>query len=221
MFKIFKVHDKKTWKEYYMYYANVNYSNPETVLIKCDDDIVFIDVDQFQTYIDKRRENSSHLIAFASIINNKVPGVIQRHFGQWPDFTDEDIGHSMYSGATCERLHSSFIKNIKEFLKISRDIGPEHRTCEVAKNAAALVNINFFAILAKDLKLFQYCWENDEYDLSQRIPMFINRSNYIDPGFVVSHMSFTKQRECGFDETEVLSKYLQLSITGLDDVVDH
>ena len=220
-YKIFPVQDKSTWKEYYMYYAKINYPDPDTVLIKCDDDIVFIDVDQFQSFVDLRRSRSQYFIAYASIVNNKVPGIIQRHFGQWPDFSFEEVCNFMFSAEMCTRLHRWFLENSPKFLEISRTIPTPRRVCIVQKDPDALVNINFFAILAKDLHLFEHCWERDEYDLSQRIPVFINRSNYIDPGFVVSHLSFTSQRKLGFDETDILKGYSDLAVTTLDHIVDH
>jgi hypothetical protein len=218
-FKIFHVQDKSTWKEYYMHYAKVKYPDPETVLIKCDDDIVFIDIDQFQSYIDKRRANPHNLLAFASIVNNRMAGLVQQSFGQWPEMTFDEIESLYHSADICARLHDYFIKNKTEFVAASKTLSG--RKCVVQKDPNALVNINFFAILAKDLHLFEHCWERDEYDLSQRIPIFINRFNYIDPGFVVSHMGFTKQRELGFDETEALKGYLDLAVSTLDDVIDH
>lgn len=220
-FKIFQVQDKSNWKEYYMHYAKINYPDPDTVLIKCDDDIVFIDVEQFQSFIDIRRSRPDYFVAFASIVNNKVPGLIQQHWGQWPNFTTSDIGNFMFSASICTQLHKWFLESKDAFLEISRTIPRSKRICVVQREPDALVNINFFAILAKDLHLFEHCWERDEYDISQRLPVFINRSNYIDPGFVVSHLSFTKQRQLGFDETEVLKGYSDLAVTRLDNIVNH
>ena len=218
-FKVFQVQDKKSWKEYYTYYANINYPDPDTVLIKCDDDIMFIDVDQFQSYIDKRRANPQNFLAFASIVNNRVPCIIQHRFGLWPETPFEEIDNLHFSGTICAQLHDYFIKNSDRFLEKARSISTSK--CVIQPSPHALVNINFFAILAKDLYLFEYGWESDEYDLSQRIPVFINRQNYIDPNFVVCHMGFTKQRDLGFDESNALKGYSELSIPTLDNVINH
>jgi hypothetical protein len=218
-FKIFEVQDKSVWKEYYMHYSKIKYPNPDTVLIKCDDDIMFIDIDQFQSYIDKRRANPNNLLAFASIVNNRVPGLIQHKFGQWPEMKVDQVDNLHHSGEICDKLHNYFIKNHHDFLKISKNL--TEIKCTLQRDPQALVNINFFAILAKDLLLFENCWENDEYNLSQVMPICINRSNYVDPGFVVCHMSFTGQRELGFDETEALKGYSELSVTTLDNIVNH
>jgi len=219
-FKIFHVNDKSTWKEYYMHYAKVKYPDPETVLIKCDDDIMFIDIDQFQSYIDKRRANPQNLLAFPSIVNNIIPTLIQHSFGQFPGIRKEEIDNLHESGDICARLHDYFIKNKTKFISISQSL--KSRKCIVRHGEGiCIVNINFFAILAKDLYLFEKCWESDEPLLSQVIPRCINRTNYIDPGFVVCHMGFTRQRELGFDETESLKGYSDLSVSTLNNVIDH
>ena len=220
-FKIFEVHDKSVWKEYYMHYAKIKYPNPDTVLIKCDDDIMFIDIDQFQSYIDKRRANPDNLLAFPSIVNNIIPTLIQHSYGQFPEIQKDEIGQLHESGEVCARLHDYFIKNKTKFITISKSL--KSRKCVVPndREGICIVNINFFAILAKDLYLFEKCWEHDEPLLSKIIPKIINRNNYIDPGFVVCHMSFTRQRELGFDETEALKGYSELRVTTLDNVVDH
>ena len=61
----------------------------------------------------------------------------------------------------------------------------------------------------------------DEPMLSWMIPRFIDRKNYVDGSFVVSHMASCDQREAGYDETEDLKAYLDLAISRLDNVVNH
>ena len=96
-----------------------------------------------------------------------------------------------------------------------------HLKFNVQKIEGALVNINFFAILAKDLHLFEHWGPHDEYSLSVLIPGFLHKFNYLDPGMVVCHMSFTNQRDLGFDETAALKGYSELSVSALDGVIDH
>ena len=219
-FKVFQAQDKNTWKEYYMHYAHINYPDPDTVLIKCDDDIMFIDIDRFQSFIDLRRARLDDFIAFPSIVNNRIPGIFQYKLGQWPNVDFKDVNELYHSGETCSKLHNYFINNKDEFLKISRNL--VNCTYSLEHNIEDYVNINFFAILAKDLHIFEYCWDvSDEYNLALHVPMCLKRSNYIDAGLVVCHMSFLNQRELGFDETEALKGYLELSVTTLDNIVDH
>jgi hypothetical protein len=55
----FQVLDPKTkahYGDYYEYYTCAKYPDPDTVLIKCDDDIVYLDVDHFDAFIKARRK---------------------------------------------------------------------------------------------------------------------------------------------------------------------
>ena len=57
-----KPNEKYNWHDYYDWYTTERYPDPDTVIVKCDDDIVYIDVDQFQS-LDRKstRLNSSHI----------------------------------------------------------------------------------------------------------------------------------------------------------------
>jgi hypothetical protein len=70
-----------------------------------------------------------------------------------------------------------------------------------------MININFIAILGKDLWAYQECWDKDEDKLSLEIPLERRLCNYIDTSFTVSHMAFTGQRTSGYDETADLANY--------------
>jgi hypothetical protein len=222
-FKIFEVKDKYgmtgfNWDEYYNYYPKQNL-DPRTVLIKCDDDIVFIDVDKFQSFIDKRRDNPENFIAFPSIVNNKLPTAIQRECGVWPDLTHDEIEDLYTSKDICSKLHKYFVKNIDEFISKLSTRGKF--TTPPCRDSC--VQINFMAILGADIDKFLQVdsRSGDEPMLSWMIPKFIGRKNYVDGSFVVSHMASCDQRKAGYDETEDLKAYLDLAIARLDNVVNH
>jgi hypothetical protein len=74
-------------------------------------------------------------------------------------------------------------------------------------------NINFIAILGKDLDLLfdnEYIGEDDEAYLGIYAPRYYERCICIDMHFVAAHMAFTNQRNDGFDETPYLQKYADL-----------
>ena len=50
-YRIFHPVDKSTWTDYYTYYTPERYPDPDTVIIKSDDDIVFMNVDKFSSFI--------------------------------------------------------------------------------------------------------------------------------------------------------------------------
>lgn len=212
---IFHPSDKTTWSDYYNYYTSERYPDPATVVIKCDDDIVYIDVDQFQTFIDNRRSDTRSLIAYAGIINNRHIGHRQYEHGILP-FLDE--ANIMYDVRCCEHMHDYFTTNYTDVISKARLHGaPSHfipsksiQYVDGAPNVEVL-NINFIAVLAKDLWAFQDAVSDDEAMLAIRIPHKHKKCNYIDTSFTVVHMAFTSQRANGFDETPFMERYKVIS----------
>ncbi|NBS67849.1 hypothetical protein EBT31_02905 [bacterium] len=205
-YEIIRPLDKSTWKEYYMYYTSEKYA-PDDIIIKCDDDIVFIDTDQFDTFIENRRANPECLVAFAGIVNNRVCGLLHSEQKILP-FSEQDINLVYFSTEMCKMLHDYFVHNSEGVCARARkNGGVTHLTPDRLSN---MCNINFIAVLGKDLWAFQECWEQDEDKLSLTIPMEKRKLNYVDTSFTVSHMAFTQQRAAGFDEIPFLNIYKNL-----------
>lgn len=206
-YTIMSPQDKSTWKEYYMHYTSDKF-DPEDVIIKCDDDIVFIDTDQFDTFIENRRRDKKSLLAFAGIINNRVCGLNQAEQAIIP-FSESNVNLVYFSKQMCKMLHDYFVHNYETVCAKAKMHGQP--TLIVPNRMSNMININFIAILAKDLWAFQECWDNDELKLSLEIPQERKMCNYIDTSFTVSHMAFTSQRDAGYDETEDLGNYRIIS----------
>ena len=71
-------------------------------------------------------------------------------------------------------------------------------------------SINFFAILSKDLPLYQQIGFDDEKDLSITMSRVHRRPHYVDMAMTVAHTAFCTQRE-GMDELHLLKEYAQLA----------
>jgi hypothetical protein len=101
-----KYTNRKYWLDYYEYYAEYAIQHPKDIIIKCDDDIVFIDLIRWKEYIHYLRtfqeeENDSnnndnnddnngiHGLLFPNIINNGVAAYYQQKiFGILPNRTN-------------------------------------------------------------------------------------------------------------------------------------
>lgn len=71
------------WPMFYYYYGqNIN---DDDILIKCDDDVVYIDVDNFHTYIESVKEDKFY---YPNIVNNDVCGCLQTLYGVHDLFYD-------------------------------------------------------------------------------------------------------------------------------------
>jgi hypothetical protein len=208
--KLYTVYNKNKWLEYYKHYTKQRY--PNNVIIKCDDDIVFIDTKEFASFIKRRLENKTDILAFPSIINNGVCAYHQQNNEVLPENIDKFpydtlCGKLWANGKLCQKLHEYFTQQYQEWLNKTYNI----KNSIIKHPIGDRISINFFAILSKDLDIFQQIGNDDEHELTIRITQDIKKHHYIDTHFTVSHLGFYKQRETGLDENHVLNLYTQLA----------
>lgn len=211
--RVMEVQDKTTWVEYYHYYTKERF--PNHIIIKCDDDIMFVDPDRFSSFLDLRRRDRHSFLLFPSIINNGVCAYVQQKAGVLPEELFGLLPYEPFQGRLWEdgklaiKIHDFFIENVKECKKKTNRL-PEYKI-----KIGDRTSINFFAVLSKDLPIFQYVPENqkdDEHIVSVELPRRFNRYNAIDQSCFVSHLSFYRQRETGIhDESGLLKKYNTLA----------
>lgn len=187
---IFKVKNKSNYLEYYKYYNKQRYPEDDTVLIKCDDDIVYIDVDAFEYFIQKRKQQINVYIMSPLIVNHPTSSHILGEIYQ---------GYDLFSSKFCTHIHTKFLEN-----KLSKIYGLiTHIT-----NDNSRFNINFIAMLSKDFFVFSHpSIEDDDEGTLSKISQVYNWYIVFDGEFFVSHMAFTKQREDNFDESKFLEAY--------------
>jgi hypothetical protein len=209
--KLFNVRDKKHWTEYYRHYSSQEY--PDHVIIKCDDDVVYIDVDGFPGFIERRLE-SPHLLIFPSIINNGVAAHYQQNAqvlpieeGPLPRLPlPPECGDLWDSGSMCQALHEYFLLNEEKFVAMSSSLKEENAWSQLPRGHR--VSINFFAILSRDLDaVYQTIGTDDEMELSVNMPLALGMDTLMDMRFVVSHLSFFRQRDTGLDLEKTLNGY--------------
>lgn len=207
-FKLMHVADKARWREYYQHYTKERYK--DCVIIKCDDDIVYIDPATFKSHIDIRRTERNHLLLFPAIWNNEMVAYYQQQHGLIPRDTvgemhgePKGFGSLWSDGKKTQRLHEHLLNNLDAVQKASLSISP--RTILIPMNYR--ISVNFFSILSEDLDLFQQVGHDDERDLTQVLPGKWGRQIAIDMGHLVAHLSFFKQLETGMDRATVLKSY--------------
>jgi hypothetical protein len=214
VYKLISPPNKWTWIDYYAYYTKDRF--PNHIIIKADDDIVYIDTDGFAQFVQNRINDTTSLLAFPSIINNGVCAYYQQKWelvplsvGEFPYDTYQGL---LWSKAQlCFNLHKYFINNYKSFVQKSKTYTP------IAHPMGDRISINFFAVLSKDLDIFQDIIKYTTYDLDdeQHISVTMSkvrhRRHYIDPVLTVSHLSFFKQVENGLDEPKLLDDYMLIA----------
>lgn len=198
---IFEVRDKSTYREYYQYYSKERYPEDDTVLVKCDDDIVYIDTDAFGEFIIQRKADTHPLLATACVINNPICSIFLYKTSNFNFGDSKDVHFFTPDHATF--MHESFLEG-----KIEKSASPRFHKLFFKDFK---VNINFIAVLSRDFDILsKHIGKVNDEDEFHNVAMFLKRPVMIDGHFFVAHMAYNKQRDDGFDETEILEKYSHL-----------
>ncbi len=203
--KVMKVHPSKHnrhfseyYRHYYMFHADT-YS--DTVLLKADDDIVYMELDQLPTFIESCRNS----LATANVINN----AFQLYKGDFMDqhgyeLNDHGSYHELYhDGKVCERLHDDFLKNMNQVDRVGLDKLPIRQQ----------FSINFIGMSSDIFVHFKHIVDeeayNDECFISIELPTLCGQAVTVVKPFVVSHLSFYTQ-EHAMDSQRLIQEYSQL-----------
>lgn len=175
----------------------------DDILIKADDDIVYIDVKKFDYYIGRIRDNGLY---YPNIVNNDVMALVQHQYKVHSHiFSESEVVHwqspeplSLWYMKSFKAIgvHTLFTEEPKKFtIELDHEIPWRGR-----------ISINMFgakySVLKKYLKIFV---DNDMiedekylsfevYDAVKKLHN-MSHSNYIVPSFVCVHFSFGPQEE--------------------------
>jgi hypothetical protein len=190
--------EKASWKDYYQHYLDPSYTN--STIIKCDDDIVFIDLARLPLFISKIRCDSPHFdVLYANIINNGVAAyyqqkylyVIPKELGDF-EYPVGGFGGSLWeSGEKASVLHRHFVKN--------RDLYTGRDYCDNEFiEIESRFSINFFGIRGENWYKIADAYEGsdngtDEYNISVAFRENRGLKTVMYSPFYVSHLSFYSQ----------------------------
>jgi len=199
---------EKTWNNYYNYYNDKKFEND--IIMKCDDDIVFIDLSKLPNFIEFIKNNDYDLV-FANTINNGVSAYFQQNkYNLIPkelmtlEYPNGGFGGSLWeSGKKAEKLHNYFIENYKNFLDY------EYNNEIIPINSR--FSINFFGYKGKNwYKIKDAYAGDDEHNLTVDYVKNRQFKNILYSNFYVSHLSFYKQVETGINLSNLIIKYNKL-----------
>ena len=198
---------EKNWKNYYNYYNDKNFEND--IILKCDDDIVFVDLYKLPKFIDFIKNNDYDLV-FANTINNGVSAYFQQNkYNLIPKkIMDLEYPHgglcgSLWkNGKKAEKLHDYFIKNYKKFLDY------EYNNEIIPINTR--FSINFFGYKGKNWHKIKDSYSDDEHNLTVDYVKKRKFNNILYTDFYVSHLSFYKQNKTGINLNKLICDYHKL-----------
>jgi len=197
---------------YHRFYAHYG-RNPKVyrqdIFVKCDDDIVFIDLDRLAAFIEFRKTERNYFLVSANVINNGVCAYFQQQKGQIPETLmklelpfEGHCGSLWESAEKATALHQFFTANCETKFLTSAE--PWLQTWNKR------FSINFVSWLGEDFSHIPEIMVDDEAYLSYHARWHSGKSNVIWGGLFVSHLSFYSQ-EAGLDLAHILDGYQKLA----------
>lgn len=191
----------KKYNSFYAHYVehHTDMYAPDTVFIKMDDDIVYLEMDEFDAFTHYRHQHPEILALSANVVNNGIcfhyqcrnnplcTGVPEIPKHEYPGF-----GGSLWeSGVLTGKLHNWFLRNPHQSFAV------QYSHAQPLRKVGDRISINALAWLACDFSLMTelITSTDDERLLSMDLPKQVKRPNVIYGPFVVSHLSFYKQEE--------------------------
>lgn len=174
----------------YNYYADRYSIFSNDVFLKCDDDIIYMDIEQFKGYIDCIKQNPQYFFISANVINNGICAYLQQKAHSIP----EEIGHfesppnGLYgslwaNGGKATKLHEFFVSQQGKTLSLEKEL--------VEWNER--IFINFIGWTGDKLRYMNFPQGDDEGMLAVLLPKNLNKKIAIYSNFTVSHLSFFTQ----------------------------
>lgn len=185
----------------------------DTLYIRFDDDICFVDEDAVKALIDFRMEHPEYFLVFGNIINNSICSFLHQHLGNLPlDLSsikyDCACDFGWKSPEMAEIIHNNFLSDLHkselEKYKFEKWILHEYER----------FSINYFAWFGKDFKKFdgkveyaEFSTTDEEQWLTVDKPRQLCQPNIVCGSSIVAHFAFFTQREYLEKNTQILQEY--------------
>ena len=186
--------------------------DPDTIYIRLDDDVVWLEPNLIRKLSKFREQNTEPFLVYSNTINNAMMTYLHQRMNAI-DNSSLDIKveycafdpQGLKNPIVAEKVHNNFINKVKnnklDDYKFKRWnlIGYE------------TVSINCISWLGKDFKEFEGNVHIEEEPwLSRTKPIELN-----SPNTIFAHFAFGPQREY-LDRTDILQKYENLAFNGAD-----
>ena len=189
------------YKSAYYFYSKSFFSNAN--FVKCDDDVIFLDVEYFDNFLQKVKDidkNSEYYMVSANVVNNGVCANIQQNYGAIPKSIETfNMPHCDYYlgganakywdyGEKSQLLHQYFLDNKDSYISSSRTQYSQLVDC------GTLFSINFIGFKQTPISYFiTDNYNKDENYLTLELSKILQKKILVETSFVVSHLSFHSQ----------------------------
>ena len=213
---------KINWYETYKFYLTYEFE----ILLKIDDDILYIDINRFDEYINFIRTNKNINITIPNLINHAVSFFYNIKFGLIPKNiirkkylgkkSSLDFFKLFKDGTQAVLLHKYFLNNTFKF--INNNINPINLTRQkpsicmfgiLKENYIKVYNSDVIGKICKKRNKNNQIINFDDEKYTYRL-----KNNYIYPKFVCVHYQFGPQIKRGLTE-KLINNYKNLIISTL------
>lgn len=205
-------------------YFYVNTTDKDTIYVRFDDDIVFIDDDFFYNLLDFRIDNPDYFLVMANIWNNAVTSFVAQRLGNIPA---SPVIEEPYCMDPVAWENPKFAETIHRVLQehIAADTVSELFFDHADLNDASRFSISCFCFFGKDFAKFGgivgqrkpgVVRFDEEIWLTEVYPTQQGKLNTICGSALVAHYSFMRQRP-HLDTTDILENYRGIAKQRLSD----
>lgn len=183
--------------------------DPDSVYIRFDDDMIWIEKDFIKNLTNFRINNPEYFLVYPNIINNSIidhlnqrtEALILNNLINYDCFDNNGWSNSKVA----EQKHNNFIDSIINF-----DI-EKFKFKKWVLNRYERVSINCISWLGNEFQKFDGKVHNDEEQwLTVEAPKIFNKYNIIYGEPICSHYAFFTQRDYLDNQTDILKKYINL-----------
>jgi hypothetical protein len=206
--KFIERRNKTDWSNFYKNLMNM--VNDQDVIIKCDDDILFIDIYSLKNAIEDRIRDKYSFIIHSNCINNGVCVYYQKHLYKKLEEQLSIYPTGGIMGILFEKPEMGYVIH-KEFCKdILEDINNIKKYIIEDIYIDTRISINFILINGEDVKYLKDITSDDEYMISSFIPEKLLRPNKIKGDLITSHLSYSIQEKIILYNDNILNEYKKI-----------
>ena len=184
--------------------------DPDTIYIRLDDDIVYLDNSFISNILNFRTNNPDFFLVFGNIINNDICNHLHHRIGAFTWNTHIPYGcaaNAWQDTKLAEEIHKQFLINLSNNT-INKYMFDRYIIYERSR-----FSINAICWFGTDMKTiynnFGGIVHDEEHDITVNKTQALNKFNVICGSALCSHFAFFTQRDY-LDNTSILNEYQKL-----------
>lgn len=197
------------WSPFYIKISKKKFYK-NSIIIKCDDDILFIDINGLKNAIKNRINDKKSFLIHSNCINNNICSYFQQN--KFPLLKNK---LNIYPkggilGSIFENPKFAYIMQyqfINDYIDNLNNLY-NYYLKDIYINTR--ISINFILINGEDCKYFKNTNFNDEYELSSYYPEKLLRPNKIIGNFITCHYSYSLQEKILLKTNDLKKLYKKL-----------